>query len=101
MSQNELQPLHYRKAYALLIARVEQVIAQLECGGEDVPPGVYLCRTGAGAARSGGCCVCALTIAHVVFLCPSAVLWGGIFAVISRLHGAKDRLHAARPEGSK
>lgn len=42
MSQNELQPLHYREAYALLIARVEQVIAQLECGGEDVPP-AFIC----------------------------------------------------------
>lgn len=37
MCSNEPQPLHYRKAYMLLIARVEQVILQLECGGEDVP----------------------------------------------------------------
>ena len=38
MCQNELQPLHYRKAYVLLLTRVEQVIMQLECGEEDVPP---------------------------------------------------------------
>lgn len=37
MCRNEPQPLHYRKAYMLLIARIEQVILQLECGGEDVP----------------------------------------------------------------
>lgn len=104
MSQNELQPLHYRKAYALLIERVERVITQLECGGEDVPPAF----------------ICAALVQHCTkrrmlrvrpddsarcLSFPSAVLWGsfwgGIFAVISRLHGAKDRLHAARPEGSK
>ena len=38
MCQNELQPLQYRKAYVLLLTRVEQVIMQLECGEEDVPP---------------------------------------------------------------
>ena len=38
MCQNELQPLHYRKAYVLLLTRVEQVIMQLECCEEDVPP---------------------------------------------------------------
>ena len=37
MCCNELKPLHYRKAYTLLIARVEQVIMQLECGKDDVP----------------------------------------------------------------
>ena len=42
MCQNEQQPLHYRKAYALLITRVEQVISQLEHGGADVPP-TYIC----------------------------------------------------------